>query len=147
MATYPYTGTLTDFAEQPIAGAAPRLRVMPERDSFGPSGPLASRGIPVSLEADGKTFTTHLVATVDTSPQTRYTLVCDWFAQDVGGQEILAGWAEWTFTAAIGGGEIKDMFDAPASVWFVGPPWPAQPVVGAFYLDRTGDQPWARYTG
>jgi hypothetical protein len=146
MATYPYTGKLTDFAEQPITGAVPRLRVVPERDSSGPAGLLASIGIAVTLANDG-TFTVPLVATVDTSPETRYTLVCDWFAQAVGGQELLAGWAEWTFTAAIGGGPIKDMFTAPASIWFVGPPWPAQPIVGAFYLDRTGDQPWARYTG
>lgn len=146
MATFPYTGRLTDFAEQPFPNALPRLTVAGERSSFGPTGLLSERPVVLEVAADGS-FVANLVPTVQTSPQIRYLFKCSWFTINQSGREVSAGWSEWTITAAIGGGPVKDMVTAPASVWFVGPPWPAKPVVGAFYLDRTGDQPYARYEG
>lgn len=141
-----YWGRLTDFAGQPFPGAIPRLSVTAEHPAVTTTGLLATKETVLPLASDG-TFIAQLVPTADTSPQTRYVFLCTWFATNAAGAEIPAGWSEWTITAAIGGGPIKDMVSAPASVWFVGPPFPEKPVPGAFYLNRNGDQPWARYPG
>lgn len=131
MAKYSYTGRLTDFSETPFPGAIPELVVRPEREAFGTTGLLASRDIRVTVDSTG-TFSVDLVASVDMSPASGYVLVCNWL--DAGG--VARGWSEWKFNAVIGGGPIKDSVSAPASVWIVGPPWPAEPIKGAFYFDK-----------
>lgn len=124
MTTYAYTGKLTDFGEAPFPGAHPRLWVAPERDAFGPTGPVAARNIPVPVGPDG-TFTVNLTASADLNPPTKYELRCDWFTVDQAGQEVLAGWASWRFTAAIGGGPIITMPDAHITrVWYSASPPP-----------------------
>ncbi|MFF7683150.1 hypothetical protein ACFZA2_10345 [Microbacterium sp. NPDC007973] len=146
MATYTYTGFLTDLGENPFpAGAAPEL-VAIAQDGFGPKGLVAGalREVPVPIQPDGS-FSVQLTASTDFSPSRPYTLRCTWFAFDVNEQKVPAGWAEWTFTAVAGGGPIRDMVTAPVSTWFIGPPWPATPVIGAFYLNREGQMPWFRY--
>lgn len=126
MATYTYTGRLTDFGDAPFPGAYPRLRVAPERDSFSASGPAAARDVPVPVASNG-TFTVNLIASADLIPPTRYELRCDWLTVDQAGQEVLAGWASWRFTAAIGGGPISTMPDAPMTrVWYSTSPPPVE---------------------
>lgn len=133
MATYTYTGRVVDFSEQPFPGATPRLRVRPEGPSFGPAGFYADRDIPAPLGADGS-FSVALTASPDLSPPRSYTLVAEWLTSNESGQEIVTGWAEVSFYAVVGGGQIKDMVDAAPSIWWVGPPWPANLPRG-FYLD------------
>lgn len=137
MATYTYEVKVTDFEEQPFPGATLRVWVAPERDAHGPEGQLAARRIPVVIDSTGA-GTVQLVASVDLSPTTGYVLRGDWLSFDQNGQEILAGWSEWSFTALAGGGPIKDMVSAPVSVWWVGPPWPTTPRPG-FFWDLTTD--------
>ncbi|MEQ6899473.1 hypothetical protein [Microbacterium sp. KR10-403] len=118
MTTYSYTGKLTDFGEAPFASAIPRLWVAPEGDAFAPGGPAAARRIPVTVASDGS-FSVALVASADLLPPTRYALRCEWLTADASGQEVLAGWAEWVFTAAIGGGPISTMPNLPITrVWY-----------------------------
>lgn len=134
MATYTYTGRLTDFGEAPFPDAKPRLWVEARVPAFGPNGPLAPRRIPVTVASNGD-FTVDLVASVDTNPTVEYVLRVEWLHVD----EEISGWSEWPFTAVIGGGQIKDMGPgAPLSVWFVGPPWPANTPPG-FYYDKLTD--------
>lgn len=139
MATYTYTGKLTDLGENPFpSSAAPELVVIAE-DGFGPNGLIAatSREVPVPIAVDG-TFSVDLVASTDLVPSRPYTLRATWFAADLEGQLVPAGWAEWIFTAIPGGGPIVDMVNAPVSVWFQGPPWPEVPRPG-FYHDLITD--------
>lgn len=135
MATYTYTARLTDFGQQPFPDAHPNLFVVPSVDAFGPTGLLAAKRIPVTFYDPNGAFTVDLVASADTSPAVTYTLVCEWL--DVAGSPL--GFAEWRFIAVPGGGPIKDMVNAPVSVWWVGPPWPAN-LPSGFYFDlATGD--------
>lgn len=115
MAVYIYTGQLGDFGGAPFPGATPRLWVSPERDAFSNSGGvLASRQVAVPVDKFGA-FSVTLVATADLTPPTRYSLRCEWL-DDAG---LPRGWAQWDFTAAIGGGPIADMKDALITrVWW-----------------------------
>lgn len=144
MATY--YGILSDFAGRPFPGAVPRLEVTTDRDAVGPSGLLSRRPVPIPTASDG-TFMVNLIESARTSPSVRYIFRCTWLTTTSDGVEVESGWSEWTITAAIGGGPVKDMVSAPVAVWFVGPPWPESPTPGAFYLNRNGNQPWARYPG
>lgn len=128
MATYTYTGRLTDLGESPFPEAYPRLWVEPEKTQpfgpFTPSGPGADRRITIPLASNG-TFSVDLVASADLIPPTRYILRCDWFMTGSGGDEVLTGWSEWRFTALIGGGPLSTMPDAPVTrVWFSTTPPP-----------------------
>lgn len=126
MVTYTYTGALTDFGQSPFPDAYPSLLVSPERDAFSPKGPAAARDVPVAVASDG-TFAVELIASADLIPATRYELRCDWFTVDHDGQEVLAGWASWRFTAAIGGGPISTMPDAVITrVWYSTSPPPVE---------------------
>lgn len=130
MATYTYTGKLTDFGEAPFPNATPKLWVEATEPAFGPTGALSTRRIPVTVTSNGD-FSVDLIPSVDTSPTVFYKLRLEWLHADGN----IAGWNEWQFTAVQGGGQIKDMVSAPASVWWVGPPWP-NPLMSGFYLDR-----------
>ncbi|AQY01614.1 hypothetical protein [Microbacterium foliorum] len=110
---YAYTGKLTDFREAPIMTAFPRLWVQPARDAFSPTGPSAAKRVPVTLESDG-TFSVNLVASIDMTPPTAYSLRCDWFDSD----DALRGWSEWAFTAQPGGGPISTMPNKLTRVWY-----------------------------
>lgn len=136
MTTYAYTGRLTDFGESPFPAAKPRLWVSPKRDAFGPGGGvLASRPVPVVVADDG-TFTVHLVASVDLTPATGYSLRCEW----VDASNVVRGWAQWDFTAALGGGPISDMTDAIITrVWFGTTPPPVQRAGIYWVHSETGD--------
>lgn len=125
MAVYAYTGKLTDFGEAPFPEAVPRLWVEPERDAFSPSGPSAARRIPVVVAADGS-FSVNLTASIDLVPPTRYALRCDWFRVDIAGTEVLAGWAQWDFTAQPGGGPIATMPGVLTRVWYDTTPPPVE---------------------
>ncbi len=134
MPKYTYTLKVTDFAGQPFPGAVPRVRVRPKRDASGPDGMLASRDIPVTLNASG-VGSVDLVATIDTVPETGYVLVAEWITVTQDGQEIPGWLAEWEFSALAGGGDIKTMADgAPASAIFYGPPWPST-IRPGLYID------------
>lgn len=117
MALYAYTGKLTDFREGPFMTALPRLWVQPLQDAFSPSGPSAARRIPVPLESGG-TFSIDLTASIDLIPPTQYSLRCEWFTITVDGVEVLAGWAQWDFTAQPGGGPIATMPNTMTRVWY-----------------------------
>lgn len=130
MTTYTYTGRLTDFGEAPFPEAMPRLWVEATEPAFGPTGALATRRIPVTVAPNGN-FSVALVASVDTSPTNIYKLRLEWLHAEGN----LAGWSEWEFTAAIGGGSITESAAAPLSVWWVGPPWPPYPLPLGFYFD------------
>lgn len=126
MATYPYTGKLTDFGEAPFPNAYPRLVVAPQRDAFSPTGVAAAKKIVVPVGADGS-FTVNLIASVDLNPPTRYTLRCEWLAATADGQDTPVGWADWEFTAAIGGGPINTMPDQHITrVWYSNSPPPVE---------------------
>lgn len=118
MAVYSYTGKLTDFGEAPFPGAQPRLWVEPERDAFSPSGPAASRRILIPVASTGD-FSVDLIPSADLTPPTRYALRVEWISVSMDGSEALAGWAEWRFTALIGGGPITTMPDGVITrVWY-----------------------------
>lgn len=120
MALYTYTGTLADLGGVPFPGALPRLWVEADRDTFGPDGPIPARKrVIVNVATDG-TFSVSLTASTETSPPVRYFLLCEWLDQS----SSPVGFAQWEFTAYMGGGPIKDGAQAPLSVWWVGPPWP-----------------------
>lgn len=138
MATYTYTGKLTDFSEQPFPDAAPALWVEADKPAYGPNGPLSTKRIPVVVAANGN-FSVDLVASVDTSPTVKYGLFVKWLH----GDGSPAGQTEWEFTAVQGGGPIKDMTDAPVSAWWVGPPWPPNQPRG-FYLDKDTNDVWRK---
>lgn len=118
MATYTYTGRLTDFGEKPFLTATPKLWVEPEHPAFSDTGPAVARRILITVASNGS-FSVDLVASADLTPNTRYRLRCEWL--DSG---VLAGWTEWIFTALIGGGSIADMPDSViTNVWYaVSPP-------------------------
>lgn len=138
MTTYQYTGTLSDFAEAPIASAVPRLWVSPARPALSDGGGvLADRRIPITVNPSG-TFSVPLVASVDTTPATQYILRCEWLTVDSLGQELLAGWSEWIFVAAVGGGPISEMSLIPISRIWVGDNPPARPARGLWWLDTSG---------
>ena len=126
MTTYIYAGRVTDFGDAPFPGAIPQLWIAPLQDAFGPDGGIhAARRIPITLQPSGA-FTVKLVASVDLKPATRYSLRCEWL--DANG--IVRGWAQWDFTAAIGGGSISDMKDLDITqVWVSTSPPP---------IDRSG---------
>ena len=113
MAVYPYTGKLTDFGEQPFPNAVPQLWIQPGSDAYTPSGPSAARRISVPVASDG-TFSVDLTASIDLIPPMPYGLRCDWLTED---DEPL-GWAEWEFTAQIGGGPIATMPGGITRVWY-----------------------------
>lgn len=136
MAVCSYSGRLTDFAEAPFPAAAPRLWVVADRDAFGVNGALASRRVAVPVTRRGE-FTFDLVPSVNTAPPTRYRLCCEWLDGDGG----VAGWSEWEFTAALGGGPIKDMALIPISRFWCGPTPPLNPGPGLWWLD-TSDYPY-----
>lgn len=143
MAVYTYTGKLTDFGEAPFPDAFPRLWGEPERDAFSPSGLAAARRIPIAVASNGS-FSVDLTASIDLVPPTRYSLRCDWFTVDVAGTEVLAGWAQWDFTAQIGGGPIATMPGVLTRVWYA----TTQPPVnrsGIYWIHpTTGDvQVWS----
>lgn len=130
MAIYTYTGTLADLGGSPFPGAFPKLYVVADRDTFGPNGPIpANKRVEIPVASDGS-FAVQLTASADLSPSVRYTLRCEWLDG-----ETPLGWAEWDFTAYGGGGPIKDGVSAPASVWWVGPPWPSG-LPSGWYLNR-----------
>lgn len=137
MATYTYTVRVTDFGERPLPDAQLRVWVEADRDAHSPSGQLSKRRIPVVIDSSG-VGSVQLVASADTSPPIKYTLRGDWVTITESGQEILAGWSEWPFTALPGGGPIQDGVNAPPSIWWVGPPFPVTEPPG-FYWDLTTD--------
>lgn len=115
MAVYTYTGKLTDFGEAPFPNAIPRLWVAPMQDAFSPVGPAAAKRIPITVASNGS-FSVELEASVDLIPPTRYTLRCEWLqsADDPDPR----GWAQWDFTAQIGGGPISTMPGTLTRVWY-----------------------------
>ena len=129
MATYPYTGVLTDFAEAPFLDAFPRLWVQAENDAISGDHILASKRVYVTVNAGGL-FTVNLVPSSETVPTTKYRLHCEWLNSD--GTPL--GFSEWQFIAQVGGGDIEPGAYPVATVW-VGPPWPPGEPQG-IYLDR-----------
>lgn len=111
--TYTYTGQLTDFGDTPFPGAVPKLWVQPLQDAFSPDGIAAAKRIPVTLPSSGL-FSVDLIASIDMVPPTDYSLRCDWLTED---DEPL-GWAQWDFTAQIGGGPIATMPNILTRVWY-----------------------------
>lgn len=106
MAVYTYTGKLADFGEAPFPNAFPRLWVSPVRDAFSPEGVVAAKRIPVTVASDG-TFSVVLEASIDLIPPTTYSLRCEWLSS--ADDPDPRGWAQWDFTAQIGGGPIATM--------------------------------------
>lgn len=113
MAVYAYTGKLTDFSDAPVPDATAELYVEPERSAMSPTGPAATRRIPITVASDG-TFSVGLVASVDLVPNTKYSLRCEW--TDIAGNP--AGWSQWDFTAQPGGGPIATMPGVMTRVWY-----------------------------
>lgn len=122
MTVYSYTGKLTDFGESPFPEAIPKLWVEPERDAFARSGPLAAKRIPVRV-LDSGNFSVDLLASIDTTPPTNYSLRCEWL-QGIDGPPL--GWAQWDFTAQIGGGAIATMPNFLSVIWYSSSPPPAE---------------------
>lgn len=135
MAVYTYTGKLTDFGEAPFPSAMPRLWVEPLRDAFSPSGPSAAKRIPVTVASNG-TFSVDLTASIDMVPPTTYSLRCEWLDPDSGSA---IGWAQWDFTAQIGGGPIATMPGVLTRVWYDTTPPPVDRL-GIYWIHpTTGD--------
>lgn len=139
MAVYPYTGKLTDFGDAPFPNAVPRLWVAAKNDAISPSGLAAARPISVAVATNGS-FSVDLTASIDLTPPTPYTFRCDWLTED---DEPL-GYAEWEFTAQIGGGPIATMPGVLTRVWYA----TTQPPVnrsGIYWIHpTTGDlQAWS----
>lgn len=115
MVVYTYTGKLTDFGAAPFPSAMPRLWVSPARDAFAPSGLAAAKRIPVTVASNGS-FSVDLEASIDLNPPTTYSIRCEWLDTDSG---TPIGWAQWDFTAQIGGGPIATMPGSTLTrVWY-----------------------------
>lgn len=127
-----FSGRLSDFAEAPFPSAQPRLWVISDVPAFGPTGALARKRIPVTVNSLGE-FSFDVVPSADTSPPTRYQLCCEWL-DGTGG---VAGWSEWDFTAAVGGGPIKDMGLIPITRFWCGPEAPENTGPGLWWLDTS----------
>lgn len=113
MASYTYTGKLTDFSETPFPSAQPKLWVEPEREAMTKTHALATKRIPITVASNGS-FSVDLVPSADLTPPTRYRLRVEWLDN-----ATLIGWTDWLFTALIGGGSIGDMTDGePTNVWY-----------------------------
>lgn len=138
MAAYTYTGTLTDIGVQVLTSRYPRLTVRPEHGVWGLDGVVSSARRTVTVNPATGAFTMTLVASADLTPPAKYVLEVVLFDQAADGTPI-AGWDAWTFTAVAGGGNIADMADAPATRLFIGPPWPATPIPGAYFDTTTND--------
>lgn len=137
MPTYPYTGTLTDIGEAPITDATPRLWVTPGQAAMATGGGVhPDRRKPVPINSSGE-FTMWLVPSVETTPPTQYVLRCEWFTTNSAGGEILAGWSEWAFVAAIGGGPINEMAIIPITRIWAGDAPPARPARGLWWYDTS----------
>lgn len=117
MTKYDYSGKLTDFTEAPFPDAVPRLYVAPNGDAFSPSGPSSKRLIPVDVASNGD-FTVSLQASIDLTPETKYTLRCEWYPTGAGDTAVAAGWSTWEFTAQPGGGSIATMPNIITRVWY-----------------------------
>lgn len=139
MTFYDYTVKVSDFSGQYFPEGYPRVSVVAQRDGWHEGAALARRTIPVTLDASGS-GTVRLAASVDVVPDPRYLLRCEWISEF---DDEPLGWSEWFVAAIVGGGSLSEGIGAPASVWFVGPPWPSVLVPGAFYVNRfTND--WGR---
>lgn len=138
MATATYTGKLTDFGESPFPGAVPKLWVEAEKPGVGPSGPLATRRIPVTVASNGN-FTVALVPSVLVQPVAKYVLRLEW----VNTSGVMQGTSDWLFTARPGGGHIRDMIDTPILPWVIaygyGPP--PSGITTGIYIDISGVNP------
>lgn len=138
MAVYTYRGRLTDFAQDPFPDAYPRLFVQPVNDAISETHLLSSKRIPVHVEPDGR-FAVLLVPSAETTPVTKYRLLCEWLVSDEP-----VGWSVWEFTAVVGGGDIGTMPNGPVSQVWVGPPWPPSNPRG-MYFDRFTNDVGVRY--
>ncbi len=136
MTVYLYTGKLSDFSVTAFPHAVPTLWVSPEHSAFGPDGGVhAGRRIPIVLRTDG-TFEVSLVASADLTPETNYSLRCEWVNAD----GVPLGWEQWDFTAAIGGGPISDMAGVIVTRVWLGETPPPVSRAGIYWVNPvTGD--------
>lgn len=139
MARYTYTGNVTDLRGAAFPGASPRAWVTTDRDVFTPGGLGSHRDVRITVESNGS-FDVTLEASADLTPPSPYTIRCEWFTVTENGQEVLAGWSEWTFTAQIGGGPVSTMPGVKLTrVWYSPLPPPVSRT-GIYWLDpETGD--------
>lgn len=135
MAVYAYIGKLADFGEAPFPNAFPRLWVSPVRDAFSPEGVVAAKRIPVAVASNGG-FSVNLEASIDLVPPTTYSLRCEWLSS--ADDPDPRGWAQWDFTAQIGGGPIATMPNHLTRVWYETTQPPAN-VPGIYWVNPVTD--------
>ncbi|WP_091232671.1 hypothetical protein [Microbacterium sp. 3J1] len=143
MATFTYTGTLTDIGLGDLDGWLPEMTVRPKVSAFGPDGLVSDVRVAVALTGD--TFSMNLTPSAElTAAATRTPNVL--YVIEVGRYEladdlvkIWHGTEAWEFTAVVGGGSIGEMPGVtPESLvpFGFGPPDPDMP--GLYYDADTG---------
>lgn len=144
MATY--TGTLKDMglSVPNVVNFTPRLSVRPEVEAWGPDGLIVSKrklvDVNVSTGAISMELTpSHQLVGNDGRVGVKYVIDLSLFNESADGTKVprLKDW--WRFNALPGGGDIAGMGDGPPVALYIGPPWPAQPVAGAFFDPSDGD--------
>ncbi len=115
--TYTYTGRLSDLGVTTLTPYRPELRVYPERESWGPDGPVMDRKVLVTLNKSTGSFSVDLIASPDLEPPGPYILSLSFFEDEAVGSH-LAGRNWWRFYAAYGGGKIAQMGpESLGSIW------------------------------
>lgn len=148
MATYTYTGRLTDIGAAPLASVLRvRLRVRPEEEAFGPNGIVSATPVDVPVDPATGAFQMVLHPSGELKSKSgrtgvRYILSADRFEETPQGGEWSPGWDIWKFTAVVGGGNIGDMEGASLLAVWIGPPWPQPPLPSGLYIDKAPPNAW-----
>lgn len=133
-----YTGSLKDLGLGALTAYQPRLIVRPEVECWADGVLVSTRGKVLSVNATTGAFTFSAVPSAQLAAPgypngVRYILEVAVFDENAQGDQGTPTFDWWRFSARIGGGDITTMGDAPPMELFVGPPWPAQAIPGAYY--------------
>lgn len=132
-----YTGSLKDLGLGDLGDYKPRLVVRPETECWADGVLVSARGKVLSVSGSGAFSFQAIPSAQLTAPGfrngVRYVIDLALFDETAHGDDWESKFEWWRFTAAIGGGNIAGMGDGPPMQLFVGPPWPAQAIPGAYY--------------
>lgn len=148
MATYTYTGTLADIGLGALTALMPVMRVMPEREAFGPDGLISDAPVLVPVNPVTGAFSMTLVPSGELTPSMGGTPGVDYiikvarFGIGSDGEKFENGLDVYRFTAVAGGGPISGMAGGSLLAVWIGPPWPDAPLPAGLYIDKTPPNPW-----
>lgn len=118
------TFKLTDFGLQPLAAYQPVMLFTADEPAVTiDGGVLSTRPVSAIPAADGS-GTVDLAASIDTTPETKYSLRVEWLDETAGlpGMDVLKG-----LVVPPGTNSITDLTSIPVSRWWVELPDPNNP--------------------